>query len=369
MEQVIMVTLILALITGPETVNPIYSGRVFLNSSSGELELKKLTLADSGEYTLVLTFESGLGFQDNTLLQVFEPVFNISIRGPEGNLIENSSVNFTCEGNGTISTTLWKKGMEILNSSSSITFLDDNRTVVFSPLLRSDSGNYQCVMNNPISNGFAGYNITVNYGPDVRMLGVQTLEEGSDILLFCSSKSFPPATVSWTVKGMSFVNTLLYVKENSNSSDSGNYSCTCMNKVTGITASAFLILTVEVVSSRLGPGVEAGITLGVVIALVLLLMLTFFLVEHFKKPAGPVREAQAPMTGIRTNPTFDDMNAGARTPVTTTGITHNLQANKEKHAKYINTPPSLPPRGPPPLPRDRQTQESDLYSRTIDTFK
>lgn len=56
---------------GPEKVNSSYTGRVLLNSSTGALELKGLTMADAGEYTLVLTYENGIGFQDHTLLQVF----------------------------------------------------------------------------------------------------------------------------------------------------------------------------------------------------------------------------------------------------------------------------------------------------------
>ncbi|XP_053093745.1 carcinoembryonic antigen-related cell adhesion molecule 1 isoform X2 [Pangasianodon hypophthalmus] len=235
---------------GPEIVNSDYRGRVFLNYSSGDLELKGLSMNDSGQYTIILTFQSGLGVQDHTLLQVFEPVFVISITSPEGNLIEYSSANFTCEGNGTISTTVWMKEYEILAPSSSIQFLDDNRTMVISPVKRSDSGNYQCAMSNPVSSSSAHYSITVNYGPDVRIFGAQTLEEGSDILLLCSPDSVPPATITWTVKGMSTRSAALYVTENSNPSDSGDYNCTCWNNVTGITASAVQVLTVRALTRR-----------------------------------------------------------------------------------------------------------------------
>lgn len=60
---------------GPITVHPDYNGRVNLNYTSGDLELKNLTMADSGQYTLTLTFESGLGNQDHILLQVFGESF------------------------------------------------------------------------------------------------------------------------------------------------------------------------------------------------------------------------------------------------------------------------------------------------------
>lgn len=56
---------------GSEYVNATYQGRVTLNSKTGELALKHLTMADSGNYTLTLTYESGLGFQDYIFLHVF----------------------------------------------------------------------------------------------------------------------------------------------------------------------------------------------------------------------------------------------------------------------------------------------------------
>lgn len=82
-------------------------------------------------------------------------------------------------------------------------------------------------------------------GPDVRILGAQTLEEGSDIVLLCSPDSVPPAIVTWTVKGMSAGNESLYVAENSKPSDSGDYVCTCFNNVTEITAFAVQVVSVR----------------------------------------------------------------------------------------------------------------------------
>lgn len=97
-----------------------------------------------------------------SLLFFLEPVISLGITGPEGNLIEYNSANFTCEGNGTISTTMWMKDNENLDSSSRITLLDDNRTLVIDPLLRSDTGNYQCNLSNPVSSSTAHYRILIN---------------------------------------------------------------------------------------------------------------------------------------------------------------------------------------------------------------
>ncbi|XP_053350050.1 carcinoembryonic antigen-related cell adhesion molecule 1-like [Clarias gariepinus] len=284
-------------------VNPIYDSRLSLKTNLGELQLSRLTLADSGRYTLNITFESGSWSQDHVFLQVFDSVYSLTMTGPQGILIEYSSANFTCSGSGTIITTVWMKETNILYPSNSITFFNDNRTMVINPVKRTDSGIYCCVMSNPISSSFAVSNrITVNYGPDVKILGVDTLNEGSDILLLCSPDSFPPATVIWTVKGMSAGNDSLFVKENSSPSDSGDYNCTCWNNVTGITASAVKAVTVKIASSRLAPGAEAGITLGVICALVILGVSIFFLVRHLKKPAERVRR---PISAPQINPAFN----------------------------------------------------------------
>ncbi|XP_034160293.2 carcinoembryonic antigen-related cell adhesion molecule 1 isoform X1 [Pangasianodon hypophthalmus] len=358
---------------GPEIVNSDYRGRVFLNYSSGDLELKGLSMNDSGQYTIILTFQSGLGVQDHTLLQVFEPVFVISITSPEGNLIEYSSANFTCEGNGTISTTVWMKEYEILAPSSSIQFLDDNRTMVISPVKRSDSGNYQCAMSNPVSSSSAHYSITVNYGPDVRIFGAQTLEEGSDILLLCSPDSVPPATITWTVKGMSTRSAALYVTENSNPSDSGDYNCTCWNNVTGITASAVQVLTVRAVSSRLGPGVETGITLGVIAVVLILVVVIYFLIKRSKKPAKAVRETPVSMTADQQT----DVTSGYNNMVAETlkrskelkaGFTYHTQNGRSSPPLYENQSQTTPARrNRPPLPQNRETNDSELYCSAIVT--
>ncbi|TSR75293.1 Farnesyl pyrophosphate synthase [Bagarius yarrelli] len=228
---------------GPETVSPQYQGRVVLNSTSGSLELNSLTTADSGRYTLTITFTNGTRIANYTSLQVFEPVLSFGINGSTGSLTEHSSVSFTCEGKGTISSTVWMKDSNILHSSSRIIFLNDNRTMEIRPLMRSDKGNYKCILRNPISSSTTSYSIFVNYGPDVRIFGVQRFDQGSDILLFCLADSEPYAMLRWTVNGEPVRDGDLVIRLNSKPSDSGEYKCTCWNNVTGITASAVHYVT------------------------------------------------------------------------------------------------------------------------------
>lgn len=56
---------------GPEVVNPQYQNRVTLNHTTAELELISLTMADSGKYTLTVTFANGIGIANHTFLEVY----------------------------------------------------------------------------------------------------------------------------------------------------------------------------------------------------------------------------------------------------------------------------------------------------------
>ncbi|XP_027004700.2 carcinoembryonic antigen-related cell adhesion molecule 5-like [Tachysurus fulvidraco] len=354
-----------------ETVIPPYQGRVILNHTTGELELQNLTMADSGKYTLTVKFNNFTEIANHTFLQVFEPVISLGITGPEGYLIEYNSANFTCEGNGTITTTMWMKDNENLDSSSSITFLDDNRTLVITPLLRTDTGNYQCKLSNPVSSSTAHYRILINYGPDVRILGLQTFEEGSDILLLCLPYSEPPPTATWTVNGIPSRTPLLYVTENSKPNNSGDYNCTCSNSVTGITASAVQYVTVRPVSSRLGPGAEAGITLSVIFLVVILAILTYFFIKHHRKQANPVREVPIQMVSDQqTNQNTGKNNkVEAQTPTHVTSVDTPVQNNRTRQPIYQNrpNPPPTPPlpRGRPPLLPARQTNDAHIYCTAV----
>ncbi|KAA0703100.1 hypothetical protein E1301_Tti010792 [Triplophysa tibetana] len=167
------------------------------------------------------------------------PVTGVNITGPNSTLVEGkSSANLNCDGNGTITNTQWIKDGQHLSESDTITFSADNRSMLINPVNRSDIGEYVCVRSNPISSEMANYSITVLYGPDVKILGAEILEEGSDILLYCSVSSVPLATLTWTVNDTDVGNSALYITRSSNSDHSGIYTCTASNPMTGLTNSA-----------------------------------------------------------------------------------------------------------------------------------
>uniref|UniRef100_A0AAY5F1X1 Ig-like domain-containing protein n=1 Tax=Electrophorus electricus TaxID=8005 RepID=A0AAY5F1X1_ELEEL len=250
-----------------EMVDPEYIGRVSLNKTSGALELSNLIMADSGVYTVTFTSTDKL-------------VSDVALIGPEYILIEHNSAQFTCVGNGTVITTEWMKDNQILAPSTRFIFSADNRTLLINPIRRSDSGEYQCTLSNPVSSNTSNYRMTINYGPNVWIMGTKVVEKDSDVLLLCSSASRPAATVTWTVNGMSAGHSPLYVAESSNLSHSGEYICTAWNNVTGLTASAVHFLTVK--ASELSPGAAAGIAAGVIVGVEVLIVILYSLITHFK---------------------------------------------------------------------------------------
>ncbi|XP_049336570.1 carcinoembryonic antigen-related cell adhesion molecule 20 isoform X1 [Astyanax mexicanus] len=233
-----------------------------------------------------------------TLVLLTGSLSAVVIIGPEDALIENKSwANLTCVGNNMdlVLTVEWMKNGRSLSPSDRIQFSPDNTSILIQPVNRTDSGVYECTLN---KNSSATYSLTVNYGPDVMVLGATRLEEGSDIVFHCWADSYPLVSINWTVNDKTVEDPQLILIPNCDSSNSGNYTCTAFNNITGITGSAQHFLTVTGKhSGGLSPGAAAGITAGVILGLEALIVLLFFLIMHFKKSSEPICTIPKPKKG------------------------------------------------------------------------
>ncbi|RXN28126.1 hypothetical protein ROHU_019452 [Labeo rohita] len=147
-------TTILTALPDSTIIGSAYRDRASFDRNTLALELRNLTLDDSGKY--------GLSVQTTT-----ENITNVRLIGPEESLIEGeSSANITTNGTGTITSVQWMKDNSPLFSSNRIIFSSDNRSVSISPVQRSDSGEYHCTYTNPVSSGTAKLILIINYGPD-----------------------------------------------------------------------------------------------------------------------------------------------------------------------------------------------------------
>ena len=100
------------------------------------------------------------------LLCVYNPTEKISgpsIRPSRVFVIAGeSSVNLTCESQGSITNIEWTKDGKPLSFSNRFTLPWDNRTLLISPVERTDTGVYECRLSNPISAMTTNYTMTVS---------------------------------------------------------------------------------------------------------------------------------------------------------------------------------------------------------------
>uniref|UniRef100_A0A4W3GXS1 Ig-like domain-containing protein n=1 Tax=Callorhinchus milii TaxID=7868 RepID=A0A4W3GXS1_CALMI len=111
----------------------------------------------------------------------------------------------------------------------------NNDTLTIKLVNRRDTGDYCCLVQNPVSNATATFNIEVVYGPDDSSIippGPVTAFLGQTIILYCSATSSPAAEYKWyrgnTVLQAGPAHTIANITWN----QSGNYTCLAHNKVT-----------------------------------------------------------------------------------------------------------------------------------------
>ncbi|XP_070767912.1 hemicentin-1-like [Enoplosus armatus] len=283
--------------TSSDAIASGYVNRILLDRATGALELRRLVLEDSGEYTVTITPDGGLQKQGKITLDVYVLITGATIRSPAAILIEDkSSTNLSCEASGSISTRVWTKDGRPLRPSDRVRFSMGNKTVSIQPVHSSNHGTYQCQVSNPVSTMTVAHNLTVNFGPhNISIRGPSAAALGHRVTLQCTADSVPPGNFSWMFSGNeTHVNNSMYIIERLEAENIGNYTCTARNMVTMRENSTVLHLRESITVVFLLPeqmllssGVVSAIVISVMLLLVIMAAIAYLI--FIRRPDSSVR--------------------------------------------------------------------------------
>ncbi|XP_055760076.1 carcinoembryonic antigen-related cell adhesion molecule 2-like isoform X2 [Salvelinus fontinalis] len=198
-------------------------------------------------------------------------------------MIEGGSITLTCDAAGFNITREWMKDGHPVSSGDNIILSEDKR--VLSIKKRTDSREYLCRVSNPVSSENASDTVNVIYGPDgMEIKGPTKIEVGQKFTLTCSTDSNPPASYTWVLNGTKIPgHSPEFTKQKSEYSDSGDYTCTATNDVTGNKISVVLKLSVKAVGSLTPDGLSVVVITGIVIIVLLVVEVAVSVAVYFIK--------------------------------------------------------------------------------------
>uniref|UniRef100_I3K5W9 Ig-like domain-containing protein n=1 Tax=Oreochromis niloticus TaxID=8128 RepID=I3K5W9_ORENI len=222
-------------ITGPE-----YEGRITFFPSTASLQLRSLTLNDSGEYIISILQADATNHQGRTTVVIYgEQMLKSNITSSSTDLVEFSgSVSLSCSASGSSLSFLWFNGSSEVTASDRVQLTDGGSSLTIITVTRSDQGPFRCSVSNPVSTGTSDpVNLSISYGPENINLILSPPQGyfavGSDISLTCSVGSRPPAQFNWFLNGNQLPDTGSELRlMNVQMSQSGNYSCQAFNHKT-----------------------------------------------------------------------------------------------------------------------------------------
>ncbi|XP_044215014.1 carcinoembryonic antigen-related cell adhesion molecule 8-like [Thunnus albacares] len=219
--------------------DPEYEDRITLYRTTGSLELRDLTLNDSGKYLVSIIPDGGDEIIMTSELKIFVPVSNVKVEVSSTDLVEfNSSVILFCSSSGSSLSFLWLNGSSEVTVNERVQLTDGHSNLTIFSVTRYDQGPYSCKVSNSFSEDTSDpVNLSISFGPEnITLMRSSTQEyymEGSDISLSCSAASRPSAQFQWFLNGVKLSDTgpeltLINIQE----SQSGNYSCQAFNNKT-----------------------------------------------------------------------------------------------------------------------------------------
>ncbi|KAK1895058.1 Carcinoembryonic antigen-related cell adhesion molecule 1 [Dissostichus eleginoides] len=144
----------------------------FLNgdllSDGPELKLMNVQISQAGNYSCQAFNNKTLRYETSppASISVLKKVSGASVTSPSNLPIEGNSFRLICDAAGSVFTRKWRKGGLDLTPTVNMTLTNNSRELSFSSLNKDDTGDYSCIISNPLSSEEANYSMIVNYGPE-----------------------------------------------------------------------------------------------------------------------------------------------------------------------------------------------------------
>ncbi|KAK1894991.1 Carcinoembryonic antigen-related cell adhesion molecule 1 [Dissostichus eleginoides] len=152
----------------PSAVFKWFLNGALLSDTGPELSLMNVQISQSGNYSCLAFNDKTLRYETSkpSVVSVLEKVSGASVTSPSNLPIEGNSFRLICDAAGSVFTRKWRKGGLDLTPTVNMTLTNNSRELSFSSLNKDDTGDYSCVISNPLSSEEANYSMIVNYGPE-----------------------------------------------------------------------------------------------------------------------------------------------------------------------------------------------------------
>ncbi|XP_023265149.1 carcinoembryonic antigen-related cell adhesion molecule 5-like isoform X2 [Seriola lalandi dorsalis] len=255
------ISLMCSAVSRPTALFNWFLNRVPLSDTGPELRLINIKEDQSGNYSCQAFNNKTMRNETSqpSIISVLKPIVNASVTSSPNQPVEGNSVKLTCEAAGSVFARKWMKdGADLIQTG---------RVLSFQSLKKTDSGKYSCNISNPVSSVEAEYIMVVNYGPEnVQIKGPSTISLNENLTLTCSAESTPTANFTWKLNETKILNnSAVLTKHITDLSDSGEYTCEAMNRITEKTSSAVHGLTV----TQYLPGKHGCLSAGAIAAIVI----------------------------------------------------------------------------------------------------
>ncbi|XP_034528274.1 carcinoembryonic antigen-related cell adhesion molecule 6 isoform X1 [Ailuropoda melanoleuca] len=257
------------------TPGPAHSGRETIYPN-GSLLLQRVTLNDTGNYTLQIVRKNAQVEQGTGQIRVFPELIKPIITRNNSDPVENAdSVVLTCEPQTQSTSYLWSVNSKSLPASARLKLSLDNRTLTIHRVTRNDTGPYECETWNPVIAGCSDpFTLNVLYGPDAPTISPSDshYRPGASLRLSCHAASNPPARYSWLINGRPQPSTQELFIPNLAANDSGAYTCIASNSGTRLKKTT--VQTITVSDGRKTTGLPVGSIIGFAVGVLVGLALT-----------------------------------------------------------------------------------------------